>query len=213
MTLAVAAFLLGAATAQAQTEGDVRSRVEPATLTVDFDKHAPRPGGEEPVRQTFRIFVEGTIDCIPGTGAPVAVVVEANGTTAWRGQSGGEPVQYFELGREATAFTWQSEGGGSYSIDAAVDVTVYSNATPPQKLDARISWPGASGEPEGTPRCDPSGYAWVVQDTPHTIVVPGPGDGDPDPFPDPAGSNGTPMGLLLPLSAVGAALALRRRTG
>lgn len=212
------ALLMAAATAVGQgqpTEGEVRTWAEPGTLTIDFEQHVPKPGGGDPPRQTFTLHVEASIQCVPGTEAPVPVIVEAtNGTTSWTGQSDGEPVEYFELGTEAFAFAWTPDGDGAYSIDAQVDVTVFSNATPPQRLDAEFSWLGAQGESGGdTTRCDPvNGYGWAVQGTPQTVVIPTV-EGDPDPFPEPAGSNGTPVGALVPLAALGAALALARRPG
>lgn len=218
VTWAAMLALLAATTASAQSEGEVRTWVEPAELVLD-EPFVWVDGKPERNEYSFTVHIEGEIEgCLIGFGRPYDVFVEAAGTSAISGRnSQGESFQYFSVDTRNFTVPWEldPQQGDRYVISASRVITVTNEAAPPGDVTATIEWSGQQLDPSGT-RCRPDGYHWTIDATPHTVIVPSFAC-DPDSDPDGCstlgeeGEEGTPVGILVPLVAVALAAAWRRR--
>jgi hypothetical protein len=159
------------------------------------------------------VGVQGRIQCTIGLEPPIEVFVESFGSTAVTVTQGGETVTAFGLEVRNFTVVWQPDPSrsGRYVIDATREIGIINDAAPPQDYVATIEWTGQQLDDRPT-HCNPGGYGWTIDATPHTITVPSfrcVGDCATDPSGD--DENGVPVGAWLPFAAIGIASALGRR--
>ncbi|MGB1696945.1 MAG: hypothetical protein ACPHK8_00935 [Thermoplasmatota archaeon] len=167
--LAVLMLCLAFPLAHAQTEATITTTVTPADYYLPMTVH---PDEIQPAS----LRVQGEIQCQPLTDAPMGLSLVYAGSTIEGQYSDGEKVIFLKVGLGDLNLTWNHAGNNRYTIDQTFEVPLHRDGIPPQDVYSSNRWDSAQLEQQGTPRCDPQGYFWNVDDHFFNVTVEGFGE-------------------------------------
>lgn len=117
--------------------------------------------------RTLELRIHGTINCYSGMEGPG----DLNGGLSRHGQVN-DPI-YWRIDPSEFQVPWELSGGGLWSIDTTVDLTVNATAHAPHEVagEERLTV-FINAKEESSPTCSPMGYSWEEESQDLSVIVP-----------------------------------------